>query len=92
MKKLFIFAALAAVAMTSCSKDDNTAAVSEEGVISMRAVVDKTASRAAAMTVDRFTSFHVQASKVGVNDLSFLNSAVYSLDKGSNWQYSPKAY
>lgn len=98
MRKLIFFAAIAAVAMTSCSKDDgNTgaAASSSDNPISMRAVVDKT-TRAAAMTTARFTSFHVKAAKNTATGRTlapaYLDAAVFSLDKGATWSYAPKAY
>lgn len=90
MKKILLFAAVAAAALASCSKADNDQNVAAEGqAIEFRSVVDKTRA-SQVTTTDEFRSFFVQADIDGANTFAFLKSAAYKETAG--WVYSPKKY
>lgn len=92
MKKLFILAAVAAVAMTGCSNENGNNGAVSGNEITMRAIVDKNATRASAMTTDRFTSFHVMASHLSTPNDLYLNTAVWYNAVDDEWAYAPKTY
>ena len=96
MKKVFVFAALAAAVLaTACSKEGSNSQQASAGVnaIGFRAVVDKSASRASLVTATaNLTNFYVQAGITGNNDLAFMEAPVLTPDKGTTWTYSPIKY
>ncbi len=82
MKKELLFAAVAAVALASCSGDDTLDANKSVYPISFRASVDKQ-TRASEVNVGNMQSFNVTA--VGNNKTYFSGVTATSTDSGNSW-------
>lgn len=82
MKKELLFAAVAAVALASCSGDDTLDANKSVYPISFRASVDKQ-TRASEVNVGNMQSFNVTA--VGNNKTYFSSLTATSTDSGNTW-------
>lgn len=82
MKKELLFAAIAAMALASCSSDETIGTNDASYGITFRASVDK-ATRASEITVNNMQSFNVTA--IGNGKTYFSGLTVSSTDSGSNW-------
>ncbi len=93
MKKI-LFAAMAALAITSCSQNEEIEAPAQKAEISFKTVVGK-ASRATPMITDNFLTFKVYGYNVGTSDFAASgtlgtaiveNGSLYSrANKGAAW-------
>lgn len=81
MKKYFLFSAMAAVALASCTNDD-VVDVNKGGGISFRASLDKARTKAVT-TLSNLGAFNVTA--IGNGSNYFTNLGVTSSDNGLTW-------
>lgn len=68
MKKI-LFAAMAALAITSCSQNEEIEAPAKKAEIKFQSIV-KTAPRVASMATDNFTDFHIYGYNIGNNAMT----------------------
>lgn len=89
MKTKFLFAALAAAAMTACSTDE-VVDVNKGNAISFRTSVDRAVTRTTITTSSNMGSFNVTA--IGNSAVYFTDLTVTSSDGGTNWTTASKYY
>ena len=88
MKKYFLFSAMAAVALASCTNDD-VVDVNKGGGISFRASLDKARTKAVT-TLSNLGAFNVTA--IGNGSNYFTNLGVTSSDNGATWTTASTYY
>ncbi|BFK02017.1 fimbrillin family protein [Parabacteroides goldsteinii] len=88
MKKYFLFSAMAAVALASCTNDD-VVDVNKGGGISFRASLDKARTKAVT-TLSNLGAFNVTA--IGNGSNYFTNLEVTSPDGGNSWETASTYY
>ena len=88
MKKYFLFSAMAAVALASCTNDD-VVDVNKGGGISFRASLDKARTKAVT-TLSNLGAFNVTA--IGNGSNYFTNLEVTSSDNGATWTTASTYY
>lgn len=96
MKKIFILGAVAAFALTSCSKESSDAIPEGAMGIEFRSTIEKTRASLVG-SKEEMASFFVEAyqtadmsSLAGINALGFMQAPVYL--SGTSWTYAPKKY
>lgn len=89
MKKEFLFAAMAAAALASCSNDE-VVDVNDSGGISFRASLDKAITRANVTSLNNLGAFNVTAIGNGAN--YFTDLGVTSSDGWTNWETGSTYY
>ena len=88
MKKYFLFSAMAAVALVSCTNDD-VVDVNKGGGISFRASLDKARTKAVT-SLSNLNAFNVTA--IGNSSNYFTDLGVTSSDNGSTWTTASTYY
>lgn len=88
MKKYFLFSAMAAVALASCTNDD-VVDVNKGGGISFRASLDKARTKAVT-SLSNLNAFNVTA--IGNSSNYFTDLGVTSSDNGSTWTTASTYY
>lgn len=97
MKKIFILGALAAFALTSCSKESSDAIPEGATGIEFRGTIEKTRAslvgskeEMASFFVEAYQTPNMAAGLAGINALGFMQAPVYL--SGASWTYAPKKY